>query len=212
MRSHLVLKVLATQVVLGQLAIGGAFAADVIHVKSARYGAGSAWLDATDRMRQECEGKPSCSGALWHMFKDIAPRVVKTLEVSYDCGTASSQTGSSQTGQTYDFLNWTFSCPPAPQPTVRVDARIDEEGSGKPGDRELKLPAGYRFCFDHKYDWSEGAASDSSAKPTHGADGQQDGIALHWEVKAGATGNGSVHQLWSVVGALPGADCPKAWP
>jgi hypothetical protein len=187
-----------------------------IHITSASYGYGGNTINVLNKMREVCEGKTQCRGTLASLgFPDISPQNPKRLRVAYQCGPSNSDVAESA-----DALIWRISCPPSRQPSYRVDYRIYHTSSCQtigtvddPKVETLKLPAQYKYCWHHVYDWTKNGRTGSEAKLSTNTSGETDGIIIKWWVAppgfpCPAMGNGWIDNLWSVVGALPGESCP----
>jgi hypothetical protein len=187
----------------------GAGAAGTIRVVAASYGSQSLSSNVTEQMREKCEGKMVCEGLLVNMFPDNAFGQVKTLKVSYSCDKKAAM------AEIQDGLFWRISCPPCAQPSYRVDFHIVKD---KTCDREdeppevLKLPNEYRYCWHKKIDYKT-VHSSSNASLTYNSKGDPDGISISWKTSPDCSGlltagRASIDHLWTVVGALPGENCP----
>jgi hypothetical protein len=146
---------------------------ETLSVRSAWFGYGGQGHDVTSDISQLCDGRTSCSGRVLGFGRsDPAYGRLKTLRINYTCG------NNSHIAESRDFLYWSLSCPVAEQPNAMIDHRVDFGATcdSKEGTETLRLPAGYNFCWHHKFDFSKAGQSDSSASVN------SDGITIKWKV------------------------------
>jgi hypothetical protein len=183
---------------------GSAQTTGVIRIQSATWSASNS-SNVTDRLRQQCDGRASCSGlANVASFGDPQFGVFKTLRVSYSCGSSSSHSVSVR-----EHINWALSCPPASQPNAIADIRIHHEAtcSERDGTEVLTLPQGYNYCWDRKWDMAKGGQSDSSGSLSGTT------LTIKWKVRpegfpCPTFGRGWIDHQYAIVGARDTSTCP----
>lgn len=180
-----------------------------IRVLHAAWSDGAVSVDVRQHVARACDDHTSCTAPVSSLSLPLPSgrRVVKSLSVTYSCGSRSR----TKTASSREYLNFRLDCSQnSAQPTALVDFNLNRAPScdGHKGSEQMSLPPGYNYCWHHVFEFSQAGNSSSTVASTG------NGIRVDWEVAPGGFpcptfgGRGWMEKVFIVAGNLPNEACP----